>query len=309
MFLKAYRGIFLNNMFFFNESNFDKLYTKIAIDWFLMTGNRNKHLFHLVTPSPWPYVMSMALLATTVGSALYFHFYTLGGYLSAFGLILVLLTSFTWWRDVVREATFLGYHSSKVRAGLKLGFIFFVLSEVMFFVSWFWAYFHASLAPAIELGAMWPPVGFDNSVCINPMTVPLLNTIVLVVSGITVTWSHKAIRINNYTSAFYGLVLTIALGLEFTALQAWEYISAPFAISDSVYGSTFYMITGFHGFHVICGTLFLIVCAYRMWRGQLSQDRHIGYEFAIWYWHFVDIIWLFVYTFLYWWGSTYALFN
>ena len=296
-------------MFFFNNDARlnDEFTTKIAVDWYLLTGGRNKHLFHLVSPSPWPYTVSMGLFASAMGSAMYFHYYVFGSFLSLLGLFVVVGTAAAWWRDVVRESTFLGYHSSKVRSGLNLGFILFVVSEIMFFVSWFWAYFHASLAPTVELGSVWPPIGFNMDVCIDPLTVPLLNTIVLVVSGITVTWSHKAIRMNNYTSAFYGLILTIALGLEFTALQAWEYLTASFSISDSVYGSTFYMITGFHGFHVICGTIFLIVCAWRLWGGQLTQDRHIGYEFAIWYWHFVDIVWLFVYTFLYWWGSAITL--
>ena len=167
--------------FFFNTDIDERSLTKIAVDWYVMTNYRNKHLFHLVTPSPWPYVMSMSLLALTVGSAMYMHFYNLGGLLATIALISVLLTAYVWWRDVIREATFLGYHSSKVRSGLRYGFILFVLSEVMFFISWFWAYFHASLAPSVELGSTWPPVGFDNAICINPMTVPLLNTIVLVV--------------------------------------------------------------------------------------------------------------------------------
>lgn len=294
-------------MFFFNDIDFKNFNSKVAADWSALTEYRNKHLFHLVTPSPWPFVISIGLLSLTVGSAMYLNFYRFGGFVALIGLIVTLGVMYTWWRDVIREATFLGYHNSKVRDGLKMGFILFVASEVMFFFSWFWAYFHSSLAPTIELGSTWPPIGFTTAVCVDPRTVPLLNTIVLVYSGVTVTLSHHAIRTSNFEISFYALLATIALGLEFTALQAWEYISAPFYISDSVYGSTFYMITGFHGFHVICGTIFLIVCAIRMYDGQLTKDRHIGYEFAIWYWHFVDIVWIFVYTFLYWWGSSFPV--
>ena len=291
---------------FFNFKASEKFF-RITMDW-QTTAPGQKHLFHIVTPSPWPMVSAIAALYLTTGSVLYFHFYIVGGFLSFFGLVLVLTVMYVWWRDVVREATFLGYHNSKVRNGLRMGFILFVVSEIMFFVSWFWAYFHSSLAPTVELGSQWPPFGFDNTICIDPLAVPLLNTIVLVISGVTVTWSHKAIRGNKLTSAFTGLVLTIALGIEFSFLQAYEYIVSPFDISDSVYGSCFFMITGFHGFHVLCGTIFLIVCAYRLWDGHLTKDRHIGFEFAIWYWHFVDIVWIFVYTFLYWWGSSYSIF-
>lgn len=297
----------LDSSLFFSQLLTSSVSVSTAKDWFLLTSFRNKHLFHLVTPSPWPFVASVAALTLAIGSSMYFHLYKFGGFISLFGLMLMLLVMFSWWRDVVRESTFLGSHNSKVRDGLKMGFIFFVVSEVMFFFSWFWAYFQSSLAPSIELGSSWPPVGFDTSVCIDPMTVPLLNTIVLVMSGVTVTWSHKAIRVNDLFGAFISLSLTIVLGIEFTLLQGWEYVSASFFISDSVYGSTFYMITGFHGFHVICGTIFLLVCAVRLYLGHLSKDRHLGFEFAIWYWHFVDVVWLFVYTFLYWWGSSFEL--
>lgn len=291
---------------FFNLKAEDNFF-RTTMDW-QTTAPGQKHLFHIVTPSPWPLVSSIAALYLTTGSVLYFHFYRVGGFLSLLGLVLVLTVMYVWWRDVVREATFLGYHNSKVRNGLRMGFILFVASEVMFFASWFWAYFHSSLAPNVELGSQWPPYGFDHTICIDPLAVPLVNTIVLVISGVTITLSHKAIRGNDIKTAFIYLLVTIALGLEFTALQVFEYFESPFDISDSVYGACFFMITGFHGFHVICGTIFLIVCAIRMWNGHLTKDRHIGYEFAIWYWHFVDIVWIFVYTFLYWWGSSYSIY-
>ncbi len=187
------------------------------------------------------------MLYLTTGGVLYFHYFKVGGFLSILGLLATLFVMYVWWRDVVREATFLGYHNSKVRGGIRLGFIFFILSEVMFFASWFWAYFHSSLAPAIELGAVWPPIGYDNAICVNPATVPLLNTVILVMSGVTVTWSHTAIRVNDIVGAYYSLILTIALGLEFTALQVWEYSTAHFHISVCVFGSCFFIFTGFHG--------------------------------------------------------------
>ena len=261
---------------------------------------RQKHLFHLVTPSPWPLFASIGAFALTTGAAMYFHFYNDGFRLMVLGLINVLLIMFVWWRDIIRESTFQGHHTKVVQFGLKLGFILFIVSEIMFFISWFWAFFHSSLAPAVQIGSVWPPLGIE---CINPFHVPLLNTIVLLSSGVTVTWSHHSIAENKYKETVISLILTILLGLDFTLLQIFEYLTASFFISDSVYGSVFYMTTGFHGFHVICGSLFLLVCLYRLLEGQFSPTRHLAYEFAIWYWHFVDVVWLFVYSLIYCWGS------
>ena len=231
---------------------------------------------------------------------MYFHFYNGGFTLFLLGLINIILIMLVWWRDVLRESTFQGHHTLKVQFGLKLGFILFIVSEIMFFISWFWAFFHSSLAPVVQIGSVWPPLGIE---CINPFHVPLLNTIVLLSSGVSVTWSHHSICEGKYDETVLSLILTILLGLDFTVLQALEYLTASFFISDSVYGSVFYMTTGFHGFHVICGTIFLIVCFFRIINNQLTPTRHISYEFAIWYWHFVDVVWLFVYSLIYCWGS------
>jgi cytochrome c oxidase subunit 3 len=266
---------------------------------------RQKHLYHLVTSSPWPFFISVSLGSFLVGCVMYLNFYIEGYDLMTWSFFNVILVMFVWWRDISREGTLLGHHTSVVRFGLKLGFLLFIVSEIMFFVSWFWAFFHSSLAPAIQIGSVWPPLGIE---CINPFHVPFLNTLVLLTSGLTVTWSHHAISQNNYNDSNLGLLLTILLGLDFTFLQYFEYLTASFFISDSVYGSVFYMTTGFHGFHVICGTFFLFICWIKMIRGHYTCRRHLSYEFAIWYWHFVDVVWLFVYSLIYCWGSNVAQF-
>lgn len=279
-----------NRLFFINKSRY---------------APRQKHLFHLVTASPWPFFISLSVGSFLVGCVMYINFYDNGYQLMIWGLINVFLIMFVWWRDVIREGTLLGHHTSVVRFGLKLGFILFIVSEIMFFVSWFWAFFHSSLAPAIQIGSVWPPLGIE---CINPFQVPLLNTLVLLTSGLTITWSHHAISQNRFNETLLSLLLTILLGVDFTFLQAFEYLTASFFISDSVYGSVFYMTTGFHGFHVICGSLFLLVCFLRLIKGHYCPKRHLSYEFAIWYWHFVDVVWLFVYSLIYCWGSNVAQF-
>ena len=216
------------------------------------------------------------------------------------GLITIVFTMIVWWRDVIREATFQGHHTLMVKQGLKYGMLLFIASEVLFFFSFFWAFFHSSLSPTIELGAVWPPQGIDP---LNPFSVPLLNTAVLLSSGATVTWAHHAIISGRRGEAIRGLTATVVLGLIFTALQAMEYYEAPFAISDSVYGSTFFVATGFHGLHVIIGTTFLAVCLGRLVSHQFTRHHHFGFEASSWYWHFVDVVWLFLYICIYWWGS------
>nr|YP_009257430.1 cytochrome c oxidase subunit III [Haliclystus antarcticus]ANH09489.1 cytochrome c oxidase subunit III [Haliclystus antarcticus] len=256
------------------------------------------HPFHLVDPSPWPYVGASGAFATTFGSVIYFHYSQTS--LLIVGLILLTVTFIFWWRDVIREATFQGHHTAIVRQGLKYGMLLFILSEVCFFVSFFWAFFHSSLAPAVELGAVWPPTGID---VLNPFAVPLLNTAILLSSGATVTWAHHAIISGQRKSALLGLLVTVLLGMIFSALQGMEYYEAPFAIADSVYGSTFFVATGFHGFHVLIGTTFLAVCLVRLINHQFTKHHHFGFEAASWYWHFVDVVWLFLYVCIYWWGA------
>jgi len=268
----------------------------------IMSSNHlvQRHPYHLVDPSPWPLIGSISALLLTTGGVMYMHSYIGGGYLLSFGLLMVIYTMFVWWRDVIREATFEGHHTSVVQVGLRYGVALFITSEVMFFFAFFWAFFNASLAPTIELGAIWPPKGID---ILNPWEVPLLNTAILLLSGASVTWAHHAIVAGNRSQAIYGLQMTIVLAIIFTALQGMEYAESTFKISDGVYGSTFFMATGFHGAHVIIGTLFLTVCLVRLIKYHFTRQHHFGFEAAAWYWHFVDVVWLFLFVSIYWWGS------
>jgi len=258
------------------------------------------HGFHLVTPSPWPFVTALSAFMTTIGAAAYMHSFKSGGLLLALGLVLVATSMGLWWRDVVRESTFQGFHSFIVQRGLRYGMILFIASEVFFFVAFFWAFFHSSLAPSVELGAVWPPKGIE---VLNAWEVPLLNTVILLSSGATVTWSHHAIISGDRKGAILSLALTVTLALIFTALQALEYIEAPFTIADGVYGSTFFLATGFHGFHVIIGTIFLAVGLIRLINYHFTKFHHFGFEAAAWYFHFVDVVWLILFVSIYWWGA------
>lgn len=259
-----------------------------------------RHFFHLVDPSPWPFVAAMAAFTMMNGSVLYFHSFRGGNTIMFLGLFLVILTMIIWWRDVIRESTFEGHHTLAVQKGLRYGMILFIVSEIMFFFAFFWAFFHSSLAPTVEIGSIWPPEAIHP---FNPKEVPLLNTIILLSSGATVTWAHHALTTGIRYEAIYGLTLTILLAILFTGLQAFEYNEASFNISDGIYGSTFYMATGFHGFHVIIGTLFLSVCLVRTIKYHFTITHHFGFEAAAWYWHFVDVVWLFLFVTIYWWGT------
>jgi cytochrome c oxidase subunit 3 len=259
-----------------------------------------KHPYHLVDPSPWPLLGSLGALTMAFGMVKYMHYYHGGFAVLAFGFTVTAYTMYVWWRDIVREGTFEGRHTLKVQKGLRLGIILFIVSEVMFFFSFFWAFFHSSLGPSIQIGQMWPPMGIA---VMNPWGVPLLNTVILLSSGATVTWAHHAVVAGEKKHAVYGLVLTIILAALFTGFQVLEYLEASFTISDSVYGSAFYMATGFHGFHVLVGSIFLFVCLIRLMRDHFTRTHHIGLEGAIWYWHFVDVVWLFLFVTIYWWGG------
>ena len=258
----------------------------------------HQHPYHLVDQSPWPLTGAIRGLMMTSGLVLWFHRNTL--LLLIIGFILLITTMIKWWRDIVREATFQGRHTVIVEKGLRYGMILFITSEVCFFFAFFWAFFHSRLAPSVEIGVTWPPTGITP---LKPFLVPLLKTAVLLSSGVTITWSHHSILAGNRTEAIQALFLTVALGIYFTILQAWEYIDSPFTIADRVYGSTFFVATGFHGLHVIIGTTFLLVCLLRLSRHHFSTHHHFGFEAATWYWHFVDVVWLFLYVCIYWWGS------
>lgn len=255
------------------------------------------HPFHIVEKSPWPLTGSIRALILTSGIIILFH--NNNSNLIIIASILILFTIFQWWRDISREATFQGHHTKKVINGLKIGIILFIISEIFFFISFFWAFFHSSLSPNIEIGSHWPPTGIT---AFNPFHVPLLNTAILLASGATVTWSHHRILNHNYSQRFLSLLITILLGFYFSLLQAWEYYIASFSISDRIFGTTFFVSTGFHGIHVIIGSTFLLINLIRLLLGHLSNSHHFRFEAAAWYWHFVDVVWLFLYTFVYWWS-------
>lgn len=254
--------------------------------------------FHLVELSPWPLTGSLGALIITLGLTSWFH--SFGNKLLILGFIITFLTIIQWWRDIIRETTFLGFHTLKVSQGLRWGIILFITSEVLFFFAFFWAFFHRRLAPTPELGSTWPPTAIS---VINPFSIPLLNTAVLLASGVTVTWAHHSIIEKLYLEATQALILTVLLGAYFTFLQAGEYFEAPFSIADSVYGTTFFVATGFHGLHVLIGSSFLLVCLIRLIFNQFSNGHHLGFEAAAWYWHFVDVVWIFLFICIYWWGS------
>ncbi len=277
-----------------------------------MASDEVRHDYHLVEPSAWPIVGAVGAFISAFGAICFFQWLKGVGGLHIFGLTIggpwlllmgaaILIYMFIgWWRDVVKESVVNHDHTPIVKLGLRYGMILFIASEVMFFVAWFWAYFNSALYPkAVGLKA-WPPEGI---VTFDPWHIPLLNTLILLTSGTTVTWAHHAIQTGNQRDAVRGLVLTVLLGMSFTALQAYEYGHAAFAYSGNIYGATFFMATGFHGFHVIVGTIFLTVCLFRAMRGHFTPERHFGFEAAAWYWHFVDVVWLFLFASIYVWGE------
>jgi cytochrome c oxidase subunit 3 len=259
-----------------------------------------RHPFHLVDPSPWPFAVSCAALMVTTSAVMYMHHYQHSGYFLLFGAFALIFVTFLWWRDVVREATFQGHHTKAVQTGMRMSMILFIMSEVMFFFAFFWAFFASSLSPAIEIGGIWPPPGIA---VLDPWNIPLLNTAILLLSGATCTWAHHSIVSGNRENSILGLGLTIALGAIFTGFQGLEYYEANFTISDSIYGSIFFMATGFHGFHVLIGSIFLFVCFIRLLQHHFTREHHFGFEGAVMYWHFVDVVWLFLFVAIYWWGG------
>jgi len=257
-----------------------------------------KHPFHLVSPSPWPFLVSFSVLLLLFGLVLSWS--GQGILLLWLGLLSLGLICFFWMSNIITESTLQGSHTIRVQSGLRLGIGLFIVSEIFFFLGFFWAYLHCSLSPNVELGSCWPPPGLSS---LNAFHVPLLNTVVLLTSGATVTWSHSALSAGYASSAFTGLVLTVSLGAFFTSLQGFEYHISSFCISDGAYGSCFYLATGFHGIHVIFGTLFLLVSLYRLVMFHYSPARHLGFVFACWYWHFVDVVWILLFVIIYIWGS------
>jgi cytochrome c oxidase subunit 3 len=281
-------------------------------------GHKVNHDYHIIDPSPWPLIGSIGALLMAIGGVGYMRWladgeFLLGGvnlanpYLFFIGLVVVLYTMFAWWGDTVKESHS-GHHTRVVSLHLRYGMILFIASEVMFFVAWFWAFFDASLF-ADELkqvmrvehtGGHWPPKGIE---VLDPWHLPLFNTIILLLSGTTVTWAHHALLHNDRATLKGMLAITVALGILFSFVQAYEYMHAPFTFGGSIYGATFFMATGFHGFHVLVGTIFLTVCLLRAMAGHFTPEKHFGFEAAAWYWHFVDVVWLFLFCCVYVWAS------
>jgi cytochrome c oxidase subunit 3 len=259
------------------------------------------HQYHIVNASIWPLVGAISALMFFSGMVMWMHENAYGAYVIFAGVIGIAFTMFSWWADVIKEAHG-GDHTPIVQLHLRYGMILFIASEVMFFVAWFWAYFNASLFPSAAevVGGTWPPNGMH---VLDPFGFPLLNTLILLCSGCTVTWAHHALINGHRKGLIQGLWCTILLGMLFTSIQAYEYVNAPFHFADNIYTSTFFMATGFHGFHVIVGTIFLIVCLVRSYKGHFSPNQHFGFEAAAWYWHFVDVVWLFLFLCIYVWGG------
>jgi cytochrome c oxidase subunit III len=272
-------------------------------------AHAKNHDYHLVDPSPWPIVGSLAAFVLGVGAVFYMH--GSSPVVMIIGFLLVLYTMAMWWRDVIKEGQ-QGAHTEVVSIHMRYGMILFIASEVMFFVAWFWAYFDAGLyadeaiqaARVAATGGEWPPKG---TVPFDPWHLPLLNTLILLTSGTTVTWAHHALLENDRQGLKWGLILTVVLGVIFSIVQGYEYSHASFAFDrvngGNIYSSTFYMATGFHGFHVLVGTIFLAVCLARALAGQMTPQKHFGFEAAAWYWHFVDVVWLVLFAAIYVWGS------
>lgn len=274
-------------------------------------GHAKHHDYHLVDPSPWPIIGAFASLLLTAGGVYWMR----GGtpLIAIAGIIIILYVMIAWWRDVVIEAQ-TGYHTKVVQLHLRYGMILFIASEVMFFVAWFWAYFEVALNPGdvhqymrTELtGGHWPPNPTEDARfkgTFDPWHLPLLNTLILLTSGTTVTWAHHALLEGDRKGLKQGLWLTVILGALFTCVQAYEYMHAGFTYAGHIYGATFFMATGFHGAHVLIGTIFLSVCLYRAYLGHFTPKQHFGFEAAAWYWHFVDVVWLFLFAFIYVWGA------
>ena len=261
-----------------------------------------KHDYHLVEPSPWPIVGAGSALLLTLGAAMWMHDAAVGRLVFVLGFVGVLTTMVGWWRDVLKESKS-GAHKPVVNFGLRMGVALFITSEIFFFVAFFWAYFWGALVLPETVAAQWPPADVHP---VGPLGIPLLNALILLLSGTTVTWAHHAIREGDQPTGFRALLLTVALGATFLGFQVYEYVHAHhqgLTLQSGVYGSTFYMATGFHGLHVFIGAVFLLVCTFRAAQLALKPEKHVGFEAASWYWHFVDVVWLFLFVSVYMWGA------
>lgn len=258
------------------------------------------HPFHLVSPSPWPIYSCIAMLALTTSGVLNMHEFNNSYILFITSLVLVVSSMFFWFRDVISEGTYIGNHTLAVQKGLNMGVALFIVSEIFFFLAIFWAYFHSALSPTVELGSQWPPLGTE---AINAFELPLLNTVILLASGVTITYAHHSLIQGNRNGTLHGGIYTILLAFFFTSLQGIEYAVSSFTLTDGAFGSCFYFGTGFHGLHVIIGTIFLAVGFWRLLAYHFTENHHLGLEAGILYWHFVDVVWLFLFLSVYYWGS------
>ncbi len=270
-----------------------------------MSASEKNHDYHLVDPSPLPIFTAFSLLMLAIGSVLFMHGKFMGKITLPLGLFLVLACMFSWWSDVIKEGREHNAHTKIVQKGLSIGMIIFIVSEVMFFVAFFWSFFHARLFPHEMIASdpwsvaasIWPPKGIET---FDPWNLPFMNTLILLLSGTTVTWAHHSLIHNKRAEAVRALGITIFLGVSFTLLQAYEYHHASFTIDQGIYPANFYLATGFHGAHVIIGTVFLAVSYFRAKKGHYDAPNNIlGFEFAAWYWHFVDVVWIFLFIFVY----------
>jgi len=259
-----------------------------------------QHEYHLVDASPWPVLTSISLFYLTLSGVALFHFFTRGPSMLCLAIAVLVPILACWWRDVVREGTFNLHHTIRVQIGLRYGMILFIISEVLFFFAFFRTFFHSSLAPTHAIGCVWPPA----AICVfSPFQVPLLNTCLLLTSGATITLAHYNLLVGNRIWTIEALKSTVSLAVLFTLLQAYEYLEAPFSIADGIYASTFYVATGFHGLHVMIGTLFILIGFERFRANHFTYRNHFGFEAAARHWHFVDVIWLIPYISIYYWGN------
>jgi cytochrome c oxidase subunit 3 len=263
-----------------------------------MAGHSKNHDYHVLPPSPWPFIGGVGAFVMLVGAVFFFH----GSppWILLIGFAVILYVMYGWWRDVIHESL-AGDHTPVVVLGLRYGMIMFIISEVMFFAAWFWSFFKHAIYPMPAVGGVWPPEGIET---FDPWHLPLINTLILLCSGCAVTWAHHAlVHENNRDHLKWGLLLGIALGVLFTFFQIYEYTHAAFGFAGNIYGANFFMATGFHGVHVVIGTAFLAVCLFRVYAGHFTPEKHVGFEAAAWYWHFVDVVWLFLFASIYIWGA------
>lgn len=262
--------------------------------------SRKRHLFHILDPSPWPIISAFSAFFFLSGLAFYMHRINFGGFFFFLSFLILLIAAFSWFLDIINEATFKGDHTMVVRIGLKNGFLLFIVSEIMLFFGFFWAFFHSSFSPAIELGGHWPPTGIPP---VNFLDFPSLNTALLIVSGLSITWAHRGLALGSFSESITAFLFTIVLGSVFIFFQLIEYFDSAFDISDSVYSSTFFLLTGLHGMHVFVGASFIIFCFVRLLKNHFTMTHYLGFIFAIWYWHFVDIVWIILFIFVYCWSN------